>query len=123
MAAPEASAVPARDQRNSRPSFAATARCARSRKVPHLFGRRHGEKSTPRRHAEHSPPLNLALLTEFDKIEEERACHFRPQVAADMQVRFEAAGPGLRLEAQRMRRSALHPVVYVGAEVQNPARG
>ena len=67
-------------------------------------------------------PVNLALLAELDKIEEQRARHLRPQVAADVQIRFETAGAGFRLEAQRVRRSACHPVVDIGAEVEHPAR-
>src|SRR3984957_11181236 len=95
----------------------------RSRKIPHLIGGRHGKECAHRADAEHRLAVDLALLADFHKIEEQRPCHLRPQVAADMEIRLQSAGAGFRLEAQRVLRPARYPIVDIGAKVQHAAFG
>src|SRR6202167_1978602 len=114
-----------RARARSKKSFPAPARAdaACSRKFPHLFRRRHGKERAHRSHAKHGFALKLALLAEFDKVEEQRARHFRPKIAAHMQVRLKPLRPAFRLKAQGMFRPALHPVIDIGAEVEDPPGG
>src|SRR5580698_10958619 len=93
----------------------------RSREVPYLFGRRHRKEHTHRRHPKHGFALDIAFFADFDKIEKQRACHFRPQVTADKQVRLQSSSAGLRFKTQRVLRATGHPIVNVGAEVQRPS--
>src|SRR6202167_5259019 len=109
----------------SKKSSCAPARedAACSRKFPHLFRRRHGKEGAHGRYAKHGLALKLALLTEFDKVEEQRARHFRPQIAAHVQVWLKPLRPAFRLEAQDMLRPALHPVIDIRPEVEDLPRG
>ena len=75
--------------------------------------------------AKNSPPeatpnialaVDRALLAELDQIVEQRARHLGPQLAAHMQIRLEAAGRRVGIEAQRMTGPGRDPVVDIGAE-------
>src|ERR1700677_315272 len=101
----------------------ARADAAWSRKFPHLFRRRHGKEGAHGSYAKHGFALKLALLAELDEVEEQRARHFRPQIAAHVQIRLKPLRPAFRLEAQGMRRSALHPVIDISPEVKDPPGG
>src|ERR1700691_2894289 len=107
----------ARSKKSSPAPARADAAC--SRKFPHLFRRRHGKEGPHGGYAEHGFALKLTLLAQLDKIEEQRARHFCPQIATHVQIRFKAVGPAFRLEAQGMRGSALHPVIDVSPEVED----
>ena len=66
---------------------------------------------------------DVALFAVLDQIVEQRPRHFRPEIAAHVQIGLEPAGAGFRLEAQRVLRARGDPVVDIGAEIENrPAR-
>ena len=60
-------------------------------------------------------------LAELDEIVEQRARHLSPEIAADVEVRLKAASFRLGLEAQRVLAPARHPVIDIGAEMQQLA--
>ena len=98
----------------AREEFIRRHRLRRSRAVHQANSRngagfRHREKFAARDDAEHRLAVDHALLAEFDQIVEQRARHLGPQLAADMQIGFQAAVFGLRLEAQRMTRTGRRP--------------
>ena len=77
---------------------------------------RHGEKLSRGDDAEHPPAGFLAHFADPHKVEEQRAGDLGPQIPPHVQIRPQAAGTRLRLEAQAMIRVAAHDVVDIGAE-------
>src|SRR5262249_58234478 len=80
-----------------------------------------GEDPPPGGAPEHALPADVALLAELDEIVEQRARHLRPKIAADVEIRLMSAGFRLGLEAQRVLAPARHPVIDIGAEMQQLA--
>src|SRR5262249_56756464 len=72
-----------------------------------------------RNDAEHARAIDLALLPELDQIVEQSAPHLRPEVAPDVKIGLEAARMGLRLKPQRVVSVAGHPIIDVGAKMQD----
>src|SRR6185312_8973082 len=117
-----ASAARGRGQRTHPPSASAPASAspAASGELPQRVGLGHRKKRAGRGDAEHALAANVALLAERDEVVEQSPRHFRPKLAAHVQIRPEAARY-LWLEAQRMGEAGDDMVIDIGTEGEHLA--